>query len=532
MEKRKLVRKLRERGVSAKADAAEVLLRYYWSHVGDFPGGVGEFLERLGDELWRGGSLLDVEAATMLLERIPQAGDLSESHVGENEEGVVQNLEALQVIDAFAVPRPKWVTDRHEFALECESRKLRGSVSDKSEMFENRYHLLLSRLFRNPKFRPSAVEVQHGWKPNEDMLVCSVDALIGARGTKLVMGMLSQLEDGIWYIEDGNASVQVDIREANVTGLITENSFVLVAGSMRADGIFDVSVMGSPEAEVRSESNVSLGDNNFFGGIWSKSTQQLLLEWEKEDVGAMFMIFSDIWLDSDHVIESLEKILIHFNEQPPSVIVFMGSFLSRPFGQGTDDILLLSNGFLRLGQTISKLNNLANECHFIFVPSSTDPGPGPVSPRPPIPDFFLEGFRGQVKHVHNATNPCRVRYCTQEFVIFRNDTIAKMNRYCAKRPKDMGDTSEYVVKALLDQAHLCPLPLEACPVIWNYDASMWLFPLPHVVILGDRAEPFSWEYKDCHVFNPGSFPNGLCFSVYLPSERKVQPSCLPTDDER
>ena len=40
-----------------------------------------------------------------------------------------------------------------------------------------------------------------------------------------------------------------------------------------------------------------------------------------------------------------------------------------------------------------------------------------------------------------------------------------------------------LVKTVIDQAHLCPLPLAACPINWAYDASLQLFPLPDVVRL-------------------------------------------------
>lgn len=38
-----------------------------------------------------------------------------------------------------------------------------------------------------------------------------------------------------------------------------------------------------------------------------------------------------------------------------------------------------------------------------------------------------------------------------------------------------------VVKTIVDQGHLCPLPLMACPINWAFDTSLSLFPLPDVV---------------------------------------------------
>jgi DNA polymerase epsilon subunit 2 len=35
-----------------------------------------------------------------------------------------------------------------------------------------------------------------------------------------------------------------------------------------------------------------------------------------------------------------------------------------------------------------------------------------------------------------ATNPTRIQYCTQEIVIFREDLLQKLCRYCIKLPTD------------------------------------------------------------------------------------------------
>ena len=80
--------------------------------------------------------------------------------------------------------------------------------------------------------------------------------------------------------------------------------------------------------------------------------------------------------------------------------------------------------------------------------------------------------------------------------------------------------------SLLDQAHLCPLPLEVKPLFWDLDHSMRLTPLPHLLILGDRTEKFVHSYNGCVVTNPGSFSADSSFIVYRPAERVVELSQL------
>ena len=44
----------------------------------------------------------------------------------------------------------------------------------------------------------------------------------------------------------------------------------------------------------------------------------------------------------------------------------------------------------------------------------------------------------------------------------------------------------HVVKTIIDQQHLCPLPLHRRPIFWDYDIALSLFPLPNIVVIGDK----------------------------------------------
>ncbi|KAI1928156.1 DNA-directed DNA polymerase epsilon, subunit B [Ophidiomyces ophidiicola] len=63
-----------------------------------------------------------------------------------------------------------------------------------------------------------------------------------------------------------------------------------------------------------------------------------------------------------------------------------------------------------------------------------------------------------------------------------------------------------LVKSLLDQGHLSPFPTTIRPILWDYSASLHLYPLPTTLILADPATgPFSMTYEGCNILNPGSF---------------------------
>ncbi len=77
---------------------------------------------------------------------------------------------------------------------------------------------------------------------------------------------------------------------------------------------------------------------------------------------------------------------------------------------------------------------------------------------------------------------------------------------------------EHLCATLLQQSHLCPVPLEAQPVFWNYDHALHLYPIPDVLVLADRvpcasfgfpAMPADQVEQSCVCLNPVS-------SAYLP----------------
>ena len=54
----------------------------------------------------------------------------------------------------------------------------------------------------------------------------------------------------------------------------------------------------------------------------------------------------------------------------------------------------------------------------------------------PFPPSINDILKKRIRHLHLATNPVRIQYCTQEIVIFREDLLQKLCRYCIKLPSD------------------------------------------------------------------------------------------------
>uniref|UniRef100_A0A0D3H169 DNA polymerase II subunit 2 n=1 Tax=Oryza barthii TaxID=65489 RepID=A0A0D3H169_9ORYZ len=195
--------------------------------------------------------------------------------------------------------------------------------------------------------------------------ITSIQSLIGCTGRRWIMGVISQLEERQFYLED-------------LTGA--------------------VNTCGFPPLEDREASlSMLMGLDFFGGGVIAAEETVRLSTLEKKAMNDMFVILSDVWLDSSE------------------------------------------------------------------------------------------------KHIPNAifvSNPCRVKFYTQEIVFFQQDLLYRMRRSCLIPPttEETSDPFEHLVATIIHQSHLCPLPLTVQPIIWNYDHCLRLYPTPHTIVLGDKSE--------------------------------------------
>jgi len=206
---------------------------------------------------------------------------------------------------------------------------------------------------------------------------------------------------------------------------------------------------------------------------------------------------------------------------PPVLFLICGNFLSQPYGNKHRQVF--KEAFNELGKLISMFPSIVENSRFLFVPGPQDPGPGNILPRPPISDRLTEDIKSQVPFCEFLSNPCRIQYCSQEIVIYREDIINKMCRNSIHLPDDLTNIPTYFVKTIASQAHLCPLPLTTRPRYWAYDYVMRLYPLPDIVICADKYDAYNIPHSESNFLNPGSFArNGYCFQVYWPANKEIE----------
>ncbi|KAJ1932869.1 DNA-directed DNA polymerase epsilon, subunit B, partial [Kickxella alabastrina] len=372
---------------------------------------------------------------------------------------------------------------------------------------------------RNENFMPVSFSDQ---EKDRFYKLSTIDSLQGREGEHfLLFGMLAQLEEGKLFIEDKAGSIELDFstmadKHTSVNGLFTESCFALVDGFVE-DGIFKVEEIGLPPPESREQTRNAFPNVNLFGGPQSLRTEAQLRAIEVANDNGI-IVLSDVWLDKQETMDALHMLFDGFSHStPPIAFIFIGDFSSKPFVPGSGETVQYRDNMTALGQLIAGFPEIARKSHFVFVPGNNDPWGQGALPKPPIAEFFTKRLGSRIANVSFTTNPCRIKYCTHEIVIFREDMLKRVRRNSVLPPTEGTEIVKHLVRTVIDQGHLCPLPQRICPIYWAYDHAMRLYPIPDVLILADRFDSYSINYEGCHCINPGSFSSGdFSFFMYYP----------------
>ncbi|XP_052201832.1 DNA polymerase epsilon subunit B [Diospyros lotus] len=532
MMRKKVQKKFKMGGYTLKVEALNEVL----SFVTHFQGAEDEALDLLLDELHHQSlksSILDhepVHRVISLLREAEAAGGSDAVDEIPDSSSAFSSSAALRIIDIFIIPKFHYDPVKKVFFEHKGRIPIHGDAAAKATLYRDRFLLLLQRLSRDPHFSRSAFDTERSQFGSFE--ISPIQSLIGLTGRRWVMGVISQLEDGHFYLEDLTAAVEINLADAKITtGFFSENTIVLAEGEMLLDGIFQVKTCGFPPLEDRDKSIAAFAGFDFFGcGTLAKEETLRLAEMEKRAVNDMFVIMSDIWLDNEETMEKLETVLDGYEnvEVVPSLFVLMGNFCSHPCNLSFNSFSSLRLQFGKLGRMIGTHSRLKSHSRFLLIPGPDDCGPSTVLPRSALPDYITEEFKQHVPNAIFSSNPCRVKFCTQEIVFFRQDLLYRMRRSCLIPPstEETSEPFEHLVATITHQGHLCPLPLSVQPIIWNYDHCLHLYPTPHAIVLGDRSAQKAFNYTGITCFNPGSFSNESTFVAYRPCTREVELSAL------
>lgn len=450
--------------------------------------------------------------------------------------------DGIQVYDALTDVQPfAYRRNTRDWSPALEQPRLFPGPEAKAKIYHDRYYLLWQRLLLEGEYVAEA-DLQDGALLPGQRVLTPVESLVGNPGRKITFGLISRTHDDAnkrsYTLEDVHRVIPIDLEVQESEHLITDGSFVIAEGELKGDR-FRVSRLDVPAAVsrkvTREKDQVPV---QVFGGNLTDEQMQTLARTEQdpERSGGMYVVLSEIHLDSARVLEKLTELFQGYEAAgPPRGYVFMGSFCSSAFVPTTEGVRAYREGFERLKFILRDLpKHLQCGTRFIFVPGPKDPG-APLLPRAPLPGHLTSDIAADVKGVIMATNPCRLRHFSRELVFFRHDVLRLLRRHEVVPLREPGGGTaptalhvrEEMVRLLLDQAHLVPLPMEESNVAWAFDHSLRLYPLPDAVFVGGISEPFDFEYQKCTFCSVGPFHRDASFFAYHPAEGLLEPCDVP-----
>jgi len=377
------------------------------------------------------------------------AQNLSDPHVGVEhvkiaieeclEPNKLKDTETVfNVIDAYDVPKIRFDISRRKFIIDDESsREFVSEARYKSLIFKRRFEMTWHRTLRHKQFLSSRFEKGRDTANTANTMI-PIECLLSEQrsGRVRVMGLLTQLKEDEYHLEDTSGTVRIDLSDADFQDTLVVEGCIAIASGVYKDGILRVENMDFPPIESSESSRSDFGDANTFGGpsdLSLKMSEKLQVYEESNRDGIMVFI-AELWLDVPNVLQKFQTILEGYMDYPPVAFVLCGHFLSSPMNASSARVL--ANGFRNLADVIARYANLRESTRFVFVPGPQDLGSPKIFPKPPLPKCIVEQVTERLPNAIFTTNPCRIQYCTKEIVVLREDMLTKMCRNALRLPRE------------------------------------------------------------------------------------------------
>jgi len=463
--------------------------------------------------------------------------------------GATQKGERVRVVELQEVPTVEWSPEIGGYVNYTAQRpkKLFGHPNGRNVMQLQRLQIIRQRLHRHSNFRSSAQAMEVD--DTSRQAVCVLSSLTGRHADEelSVLGRLVKSADGKLFLEDDTRRVRIKLTDTILVngsytqGLFHEGAIVLACGHW-ADEIFHCTAIGMPSAEPREESFAALPNDVDFFGLAPPPSQEGVVARQLQKREAQLVVFAaHIHADAPGSLARLTSLIRGLTDpgiNPSELcIVLAGDFSQQPFKHG-DVLSRLDSQRAEVARFSSLMDQLAEaivrggptiaaQAQFVFVPGPGDPVPmAGMLPAQPMEDFLVRGVRKRLPHATFATNPARLRFLSQEMVIFRRDLFRQLRRLCVIEPKEE-ESASALVKTLADQAHFCSVPSNCLTVPADYDPLLRLYPLPHLVVIAEADHAWEATYKDCDFLCPGSLSSTGCFATYRPTTGVVEFAQLP-----
>ena len=118
----------------------------------------------------------------------------------------------LNVINAYDIPKMQYDIGRKKFLVHKVDKDFYPDAIHRTQVFKDRLDLLYYRTLRHELFTPS----KFGQTDEGKLELVPVEYLLSEAKTDdvYVIGLLSQLTEGQFYLEDSNGTVKLDLKKA------------------------------------------------------------------------------------------------------------------------------------------------------------------------------------------------------------------------------------------------------------------------------------------------------------------------------
>lgn len=150
-----------------------------------------------------------------------------------NRVGLDEGESVFSLVNAYQVPRFKYNNQSKKFELDTEPRRILTRPSMKAGYLRERYAMLLQKTIRHELFSPSVIQGGVSAEVKKFKLLYAENLLSTSTVKEaVILGLLTQLKEGRFYIEDPTGSVELDLSATRFhSGFFCEGCFVLAEGS-------------------------------------------------------------------------------------------------------------------------------------------------------------------------------------------------------------------------------------------------------------------------------------------------------------
>ena len=335
----------------------------------------------------------------------------------------------LRVVDAFAMQPLRYDAVRKHLIPQPGRGALHAGAKDRCTMLSLRLALIEARVRRHEAFKPPALgQGSLSGREHTNIELTAIDALLGRKGTRNVLGVLTEGDEGEYMLEDAHASIPLDLSTAmTLSGIFTQTSVVICEGEMTPGGVFKVNTLGLPPVEPRATSIRALEHDPLESegeGIRPGEGAASLRGAEPPAAAkknAQLIVLSDVWLDRPSTLDKLRMLFAGYEHvgqpavgrarnSPPIAAFFTfvlcGNFSSPSLADANGGGGVGSAAYRELFRTLARLigefETLRTHAHFILVPGPGDAclGSADVLPRAPLPNAFIAPLRETIANCH------------------------------------------------------------------------------------------------------------------------------------